>query len=529
MADIIIKNGYIVDGTGSPWYRGDVSITQGRIDEVGQVHQTEGEIIDAAGFIVAPGFIDIHTHSDTTLPVNPYAESKIRQGVTTEVTGNCGNSSAPIKNEAVDEIRAKFENLGLQIPWRSMKEHLQFINDQGCSVNYAALIGHGTVRKSVVGYANREATPLEIQEMKNLIQEAMSEGAFGISTGLIYPPGCYTNTEELIELSKIAARMGGIYVSHIRDEGANVLEAGQEAVFIGQETSIPVHWSHVKAAGSKIWGTSSKILALMENSREHGIDISGDLYPYEATSTGLSMFLPKWAHDGGRNSLLERLKTPSIREQLKDEINQRRSTRGTWEHIVIASVLKERNKHYEGLDVASISAKLNMDPVEFVIDLLADENGEVGMISFAMCDDDIRTLLKHPLIMIGSDGNSLSPQGVLGNGRPHPRHYGTFPRVLGHYVRDEKVISLENAVKKMTSLPAWRLGIRDRGILLPGLAADITIFDPDKIADQATYLNPHQFPVGIHHVIVNGKVTIREGEHTGAKAGRTLKKNMLLA
>ena len=526
MADTIIRNGYIVDGSGNPWFRGDVSIRDGRISEVGKVSDTAEMIIDAKDMIVSPGFIDIHTHSDTTLPVNPYAESKIRQGVTTEVTGNCGNSSAPIANDAVEEIQQKFKNLGLKIQWRSMKEYLDFIHQQGCSVNFAALVGHGTVRKSIVGYENRIASGNEIEKMKQFLAEALQDGAFGMSTGLIYPPGCYTDTEELVELTKTVGACNGIYVSHIRDEGAKVIEAGEEAIYIGKETNTPVHWSHVKAAGSKVWGKTSEILALMENARAEGIDVSGDVYPYEATSTGLSMFLPKWAHDGGRSMLIQRLKDPDIRAQLSEEITARRRTRGNWDKIIIASVSQNRNKLFEGLSVDAISKKLEKDPVDVVIDLLADDDGEVGMVSFAMSDDDIQTLLKHPLIMIGSDGNSLSPHGILGNGKPHPRHYGTFPRILGHYVRDKKVLSLEQAVKKMTSLPAWRLGLRDRGLLVPGMKADITIFDPDRIADRATYTDPHQYPVGIHYVLVNGILTIKEGNHTLAKAGQILKRNV---
>ena len=525
MADTIIKNGYIFDGSGNPWFYGDVSITDGIISKVGNVSESARNIIDAKGLAVAPGFIDMHTHSDTALPVNPFAESKIRQGVTTEVTGNCGNSSAPIANDAIEEIRYKFENLGLKIEWRSLKEYLNFIEKQGCSVNFAALVGHGTIRKSIVGYDNRTASENEIEKMKQFLAEAMADGAFGMSTGLIYPPGCYTDTDELVKLTQTVSDHHGIYVSHIRDEGAKVLEAGEEAIHIGRQAKAPIHWSHVKAAGSQVWGKSKEILALIEQARSEGIDVSGDVYPYEATSTGLSMFLPKWVHEGGRTKLIERLKDPAIRARLAEEITARRKTRGNWDKIIIASVSKDHNRLFEGMSVDAISAKLTKDPVDVVIDLLADDDGEVGMVSFAMSDEDIQAFLKHPQIMVGSDGNSLSPHGVLGNGKPHPRHYGTFPRILGHYVREKQVLPLELAIKKMTSLPAWRLGLHDRGFLAPGMKADIVIFDPDKVADQATYADPHQYPTGIPYVMVNGVMTIHEGSHTLEKAGQILRRN----
>ena len=526
MFNLLIKNGQIVDGSGNPWYQGDIGIKEGKIAEIGHLGSSHAyRVIDAANLIVAPGFIDVHTHSNTTLPVNPYAESKIRQGVTTEITGNCGNSSAPIANEAVDEIREGFDILGLEINWRTLKGYLDFLENQGISLNVAALIGHGTIRKSIVGYDNRTATPQEIEAMKEMIDGAMKDGAFGMSTGLIYPPGCYTDTEELIALSKTLQKWNGSYVSHIRDEGSKVLEAGEEAIEIGRSAGISVQWSHVKAAGSKVWGKSSEILSLMEEAQKNGVDVTGDLYPYEATSTGLSMFLPKWAHEGGRGKLLERLHDQDLRDRLAEEITARRRTRGNWDKIIIASVSQERNRVFEGLTIEAIAEKMNKKPVDVVIHLLGDDDGEVSMVSFAMSEDDICNFMKHPLIMIGSDGNSLSPHGTLGNGKPHPRHYGTFPRVLGRYVRQKNIISIETAVKKMTSLPASSFGICDRGLLAPGMYADITIFDPNTVIDKATYTNPHQYPAGIEYVIVNGEVTIDQGDHTLALSGRVLRKN----
>lgn len=525
MLDTLIKKAKIVDGTGNPWFRGDIGIKGNIITALGTVDEAAHRVIEADHLVASPGFIDIHTHSDTTLPVNPLAESKIHQGVTTEVVGNCGNSSAPVLGAAAEDMRVKFSDLGLDSPWQTLAEFFSFMEGIGCAVNVAALIGHGTVRKSVVGFDDRPATEDELSQMERMMDEGMRHGAFGVSTGLIYPPGCFTPVSEIIRLAKTVHRHGGIYVSHIRNEGADVLTAGAEAIHIGRTTGIPVEWSHVKAAGSAMWGNAPAILALMDNAISENIDVSGDVYPYEATSTGLSMFLPKWAHDGGKTALLARLRDPDQRESLTEGILKIRMTRGTWDKIFIATVTKPENVQYQGLSIEAIAHITGQPPVDVVINLLASENGEVSMVSFAMDEADIDMLYRHPLIMVGSDGNSLSPQGVLGNGKPHPRHYGTFPRILAHYVRDRQILSLEEAVRKMTGLPAWRLGLRDRGLIAPGMKADITLFDQTRVKDTATYQDPHRFPDGIDYVLVNGSVVIDSGRHTKTLVGKMLRKN----
>lgn len=524
MLDIVLKNGVIVDGTGNPWYRGDVAVKDGRIAAVGRFAAKAERIIDLSGSVVSPGFIDIHTHSDLPILVNPRAESKLRQGVTTEVVGNCGNSAAPLAGEAVAEFAERASSLDLEFSWRSLSEYLDAVTARGTAVNIAPLVGHGTVRKSVVGYGDRDATEGEIRAMQEMTAAAMAEGAFGLSSGLIYPPGCYTKTAELIALCETVRAGGGYYASHIRNEGTRLMEAAREHIEIGERSGAALQWSHIKAAGQAMWGKAEELLRMIDAARQRGIDITADIYPYEATSTGLSMFLPKWAHEGGRAEMVSRLRDPAVSRRMHDELTAQARDRGAWEKIVISSVESDKNKNLPGMTVGQIAASQSKEPVEVIIDLLAEEEGAVNMVSFAMCESDIRRLLRHPAVMVGSDGAALSPYGKLDNGKPHPRNYGTFPRVLGKYVREENVLSLEDAVRKMTCLPARRLGLRDRGMLVPGMRADITVFDPAAATDRATYTDPKQYPVGITYVLVNGRVAIEQGEHTGVLAGRALRR-----
>lgn len=525
MYDILIKNGQIVDGTGSPWFYGNVAVKDGKIAALGQVERPAKEVIDADGKVVSPGFIDFHTHSDVTLLINPKAESKIRQGVTLEVTGHCGSSPAPLVGEAVEEERAALrKEYGYELCWESFGEWLGQLERQGTAVNVVAFVGHGVIRRAILGYENRKPTAEEMRAMQALLAQALEDGAFGMSTGLIYTPGCFADTAELIELSKVLKTYGALYTSHIRDEEFHLVEAVEEAIAIGAGAGVPVQISHHKVGGQSNWGMVNKTLAMIDEARARGLDVTVDQYPYVATSTGLDSIIPDWAHEGGKKAMRERLTHPEIRRQLLAEVTTHQIRKGGWDKIYVASVFKEENKPFEGKNIAEIAEITGKHPCDAAFDLLLDEDFDVAMVRFAMCEEDVKTIMKYPGAMVGSDGWALAPYGTLSRGKPHPRSYGTFPRILGKYVREEKVISLEFAVKKMTGLPAGRLKLWDRGLLRPGYYADITVFDAETIMDKATYTDPHQYPVGIEYVIVNGQIVIDHDEHRGILPGKVLRR-----
>ena len=514
--DIIIKNGRIIDGTGNPWYKADVGISGDRVESIGDLSESSyGRIIDAEGLIVAPGFIDTHSHSDIVTLFDPRVESKIRQGVTTELVGNCGNSAAPI-NELVREmwekrIKRRFgDDFVARARWETMAEYLDLVDAQGASYNFAALVGHGTVRANVMGQEDRAPTEAELEEMKGLVASAMQDGAFGLSTGLIYIPGAFAETEEIIELTKVVAEHDGLYFSHIRGEGETLLKSVEEAIRVGREAGVPVQIAHFKATGEPNWGKTVDSLRLVAEGRAKGVDVVFDQYPYIASSTGLSSRLPHWAQEGGSDVMLERLRDPATRKKIKDALTPNLNS------IMIASA--KNNTQYEGMRVTEIAEKEGKDSRDVVFDLLLAEEAQVQIVSFGLSEEDVRRVMRSPYGMVGSDGSAIAPHGILGEGKPHPRSYGTFARVIGHYVR-EGVLSLQEAVRKMTSAPALHLGLKDRGLLREGYKADITIFDPEKVKDEATFIDPHQFASGIPYVIVNGTVVIDEGEHTGELPG----------
>jgi len=523
MFDIIIKGGQIVDGSGAPPFQADVGIKDGRIEVVGKLGAAEApETIAAGGFIVAPGFIDMHSHSDFSLLVNPRAESKVRQGVTTEVIGNCGSSAAPVIEERLDLLKdqADLESLELEWDWLTMAEYLARLRKQGIALNVVPLIGHGTIRAAVMGFDDRPPSATELAAMKELISQAMEDGAWGFSTGLIYAPSFYADTEELIELSKVVAECGGIYCSHIRGEGKTLLDAVSEAIRIGQEAGVSVQISHHKAAGRENWGKVTRSLELIDRAREAGLDVSADQYPYIAASNALSASLPGWMHVGGKGKLLERLRDPAVRQRLRREMT---IPAEQWDETKIAYC--KTNKDYEGMSIQEIADLRRSDPLETVFDLLVEEEATVSIVKFAMSEADVRTVMQHEAVMIGSDGRALATSGVLSRGKPHPRNYGTFPRVLGKYVREEKLLAVEEAVRKMTRLPAEKLGLKNRGLITGGMWADITVFHPERVRDQATFIDPHRYPEGIEYVLVNGTMVIKRGEHTGKLAGRLLEGN----
>jgi N-acyl-D-amino-acid deacylase len=526
MYDILIKNGYIIDGTGTPWYKSDIAVSGSEIVEIGDLDENIAEnVIDAEGAVVSPGFIDVHTHSDITLLVNGLAESKVRQGVTTEVIGNCGSSPAPVMGEAADQLEKELrEDYDIGMDWTSLSEYIDTLKKTSTSVNLVPLVGHGALRKSVLAYENRKPTRKEIEEMKKLLAEAMDAGAFGFSSGLIYAPSCYAEVDELIELAHVAAERYGIYTTHMRYEGDKLIEGVREALEIGEKSGVAVQISHHKVTTKKSWGLVKGSLAMMHNARERGIDVTCDVYPYIATSTGLDSILPAWAHEGGLGEMMPRIKDTETRKRILDDLIKHQRPRG-WENIVVSSVKSEENKQLEGKNLLQISKLLDLKPEEAVLELLYQEKAKVGMVRFAMCEEDVKQVIGDELTMIGSDASARADYGLLAKGKPHPRAFGTFPRVLGKYSRDEGVVSLEKAIYKMTGFPAWRLGIDSKGVLKKGMDADITIFAPEEIKDEATFINPYQYPKGIDKVIVNGEIVLDNNEHTGNKPGRVLNNN----
>ncbi len=535
--DLLIKKGRIIDGAGNPWYRGDLAVKEGRIAKIGKLGDAEAErVIDASGLVVAPGFIDAHSHSDSSTLVYREMESTLYQGITTVMSGQCGSSLAPVSDEAREEMQRRVDarlppGIELKITWGTFDEYLREEEGKGLGANVAHLVGHGALRASGMGLEARGPTKAELERMKELTAEAMEAGAYGLSTGLIYPPGIFAETAEIIELAKVAAKYGGIYDSHIRGEGKTLMEALREAIEIGEKACIPVQISHHKVASKSIWGKSVETLRMFEEARARGVDVTVDQYPYKAGSTSLMTLLPPWAHSGGNEAALERLRNPELRERMRREIEEGipgwENFGGElgWENVYVSSVKTDENKPVEGMSIVEVKEHRGA-PDEFtaLYQLLLEEEGTAGMVIFYGDEGDVRRIMRHPLHMVGTDAGSCQTEGPFCQGKPHPRHYGTYPKILGLYVREEGVLRLEEAVRKMTSFPAQRFGILDRGLLRPGMWADITVIDPETVIDKATYKDPHQYPVGIPHVVVKGELAIDSGEYTGALAGKTLRK-----
>jgi N-acyl-D-amino-acid deacylase len=526
--DIKIAGGRLIDGTGAPARRGDVGIVGDAITAVGDLgREPAGRTIDATGLTVTPGFIDMHSHSDWRLWGNPRAESKIRQGVTTEVVGNCGFSPAPVTDTGRGEMPgfALYLSPGMDFRWSGMGEFLRGYEDRGIALNVAQLIGHGTVRLGAMGFARRPPTAAELATMERLVDESMAQGAVGLATGLIYAPGSFAATEEVIALGRRVAAHGGFYASHIRGEGKTLLDAVAEAIRVGADGGLPVQVSHIKAAGRPHWGRVKDALALIDRARAAGQDVMADVYPYTASSTTLRTLLPDWALEGGIEAMLGRLRDPAARAKVRADLTGGSPIllRGLeWDDIMIAYAAARPEA--QGRRLGEIAAAWGQDPLDAAMDLILAESGKGYMILFQLDEADLRRALAHPEVMIGSDGSSLAAEGPLAAGKPHPRSYGTFPRVLGRYAREESVVTLEEAVRKMTTMPARRLGLRDRGVLAAGAKADVVAFDASSVRDLATYEEPHRYAAGIHHVLVNGRVVIAGGEHTGALPGRVLRK-----
>jgi N-acyl-D-amino-acid deacylase len=520
--DLVIKNGSLIDGIKNESYKADVGIVGERIKRIGDLRGAEGKtVIDATSRVVSPGFIDIHTHTDIEILINRNAESKIRQGVTTELGGNCGSSPFPMKYPLLDYEKRLAEEANISIDWTDLKGFHQAIESKGTAVNHATLIGQGTVRGYVMGDGQREPTTEEMSQMKKLVTEAMEQGAFGLSTGLEYTPSGFAETQELIELCKIVANYGGFYATHIRSEDNAVLEAVGEAIHIAETADLPLQIAHFKAVGKTNWWKLPKMIDLVERASERGLNVTADRYPYIAYSTGLTILYPQWALDGGLEQLIIRLKDDKIRQSMKADTLKKVRGYG-WDKILVSNLHKKHNKWLIGKSIGEASAEKKADPYEFMCDLIIDEEYDVSHIGFGMNEVTTEMVLKHPLVMLGSDGSSLAPYGPLSEGKPHPRNYGTFPRFLGYYVRERKLLTLPEAIKKVTSKPAAKLGLIDRGSLKQGNFADIVIFDPKTIADKATFIEPHQYPVGIDYVLVNGTTVIDHGKHTEKLSGKVL-------
>lgn len=521
MYDLIIKNVRILDGTGAPWYRGAVAVEGGRIVRVGTFEGEAKKVVDGQDKYLAPGFIDIHCHSDGTLPVYPTAESRILQGVTTEIGGDCGLGVAPVsqdpekKKQLIDYVGG-----GLSYDWTTVGEYLDDLEEKRPSVNFGTAVGHGAIRIYAMGFEARKPTSEEMEVMKAVLRQALDDGAFCMSSGLIYPPGCYSDIDEMAELCKELVPYGAFYETHMRNEGDNVVESLEEAIKVCRRSGAPLQVCHHKIVNKRNWGKSQITIPMIQKAREEGLDVKCDQYPYEASATTMDSNIPQWAFEGGTDAMLKRLEDPEIRAKLRDESNK--SHEGRWGDIYLAYTECEANEKYVGMNILEIAeARGGIDPADACFDLVYDDKGRCYEVNYGMSEDDIEYIMKQPYVMPGSDGYSVSLDYP---GQPHPRWFGTFPRVISHYCRDRQLFPLETAIFKITGLPANRLGLQDRGLIKEGMWADLVLFDFESIKDTPTYNNPKQPCEGILQVYVNGVLTAENGVHTGARAGKVLRK-----
>ena len=527
--DLLIRGGTIYDGSGGEPFVGDVAVTGDEISAVGGLHDSEAlEVIDASGLAVAPGFINMLSHSWFSILHDPRSLGELKQGVTTQVMGE-GWSMGPI-NESMRALMLQMKGpLEVEVEWSRLSEYLAHVEKRGASQNVASFIGATTLRIYALGYENRPATPSELDVMKALTEEEMAEGALGIGTALIYSPGSYASTEELIEISKVASKYDGKYISHLRSEGNEFLESLGELLRIAREAEIPSEVWHLKAAGNNNWDKIDQVIEIIEEARGRGEPITADMYPYTAGATSLGAAIPPWFHEGGFERLLENLRDETTRKQIRLAIED---SEAGWENlykgcdgpenILILGVQKEELKSYEGKNLARIAETEGKDPIECLMDLVLDAGTRVSAAYFMMSEDNVRKQMALPWVSFGSDALSMAPEGAFLEFQTHPRSYGTFARVLGHYVRDEGLVSMQEAIRRLTSFPAETMGFERRGLLREGYFADIAIFDPQVIADTSTYENPHSYSTGMNHVVVNGKVALRDGEFAGNLAGRAL-------
>ena len=525
---LLIRNATVVDGSGAPGYAADVAVEEDRL--VSMERRLTGEArrtIDAAGLTLAPGFIDVHSHSDLFYLGCPAAESKIRQGVTTEVVGMCSFSPAPVHpaRKAVTAAWIGEIGSGMALEWETFAQYLDRLRQARPSINIAHFVGHGALRLCALGSENRPPSPDEQQTMERLLEEALEAGAFGFSTGLVYPPSTYAATAELVALARSMARRGGLYFSHIRGEAATLEAAIDEAIQIGGDVGVSVQIAHIKASGRGNWNRMDAALGKLSDARARGVDVHADVYPYAAGSTKMVNLLPAWVHDGGNARLLERLVDGSTRRRITEECAAGgagwRSVNGSlgWDDVMIATCSR---RELEGLRLSELAGRVRKPAAEAMLDLLVENEGQVAMVVFSQAEENVAKALAHPHVMIGSDSIGLSAGQGPHPGKPHPRMYGTFPRVLGHYTRERRLLSVETAINKMTGMPAAKLRLNNRGLIRTGWAADLTLFDPKTVKDEATYAEPHRHPTGIPYVIVNGQVVVDGGVMKPLPAGRVL-------
>jgi len=527
--DLVIENGRLVNGTGNPWYFGDVGIKDGQIVEVGRVQGSGLEKIDVGGRVVAPGFIDGHCHSDLMVLDDPGSEIKLQQGVTTEVVGNCGMTPAPFTPHNLDLLRTYVEpvlgNTGQEWRWESVEQYFEALLEVKPSENVATYVGHGTLRIAVMGFENRPASGEELDRMKGLLEESLQAGAIGLSLGLMYAPGSYTPREELAELCSVLSRHDGLLATHIRGEGNSLVSSLEEVIWIAERSGVPLQISHFKAAGGANWGSVSEAMELIEDGRSRGLDVTCDVYPYTAGSTSLTTLLPPWALEGGVSRTLERLGDPASRDRIKAELREEQDDWDNlvastgWDSVYISSLSRDDDANLAGKNILEAGESRGVDSEDFMMDLLLEQNGKVSMVFFHMAGSDVEQVIQWERSLIASD--SLHDQAE----KPHPRLYGTFPHVLSRYVREKKLLTLEEAVRKMTSFPASRFKLGKRGLIAPGYVADLVVFDPETILDTATYEDPKHFPEGISHVLVNGKKAVEAGSLLKTGAGTVIERS----
>ena len=527
--DVLIRNGRIIDGTGSPWFAGDVGIRGGRVAAIGTLHGAARQTVDAAGMVVAPGFIDMLGQSEMSILVDPRLPSKIFQGITTEITGE-GGSAGPLNDSLVAADRADYVRYGITPDWRTLGGYFARLEKQGIGINFASYVGATQVRRMVLGDGDRAPTSAELDRMRTLVREAMRDGAVGVSTSLQYAPAPYAETEELVALAAEAAASGGLYATHMRSEGDRIDAALDEAFRIGREAGIPVEIWHLKVAGKHNWGRMPHVIARIDSARRAGIDVAADTYAYPAWFNSMSAFVPPWAHDGGTARLLERLRDPATRRRIRREML---APGGAWDNVwqeipgpssvIIGRVGNPALEPYMGKTLAQIAALRHTDPIETLLDLLVEDEGRTSVAVFGMSERDVALALEQPWVSINNDSQGTAPDGLLGKEHPHPRAYGTFPRILRKYVREQRRLTLEDAVRKFSSLPAQRMRLGDRGVLKVGMWADVVVFDPDSVRDRATFARPNRLSEGMRWVLVNGIPVIADGQATGALPGQVIR------
>ncbi len=526
--DLAIRNGHIIDGTGSPWYGADIGIENGHIVKIGKIDPGSAvKTIDAHGLVVAPGFIDMLGQSELTILVDPHLPSKIFQGITTEITGE-GNSIAPTNDRLLAEDKAGFDHYQVKPDWRSFDDYFKRLEKQGIGINLASYVGATTVRRMVIGNGNRPPTPAELAQMQKLVLDAMHQGAMGLSTALQYSPAPYASTGELIALASTAASAGGIYATHMRSEGDGIFDALDETFRIAREAKIPVEIWHLKAAGKANWDKMPEIVSRIDMARASGLDIAADTYAYTAWSNSFSAFVPPWAHDGGDAAMVARIKDPAQRARIRDTMLHDRNWDNEWleiagpQGVTISSTVEPKLRPLQGQNIAQIAKSQGKDPIDCILDLLAEDPG-MEVVVEGMSETDVADALKQPWVSVDNDSSGASPEGILGQEHPHPRGYGAFPRILRKYVREEHLLTLPDAIRKFSALPAQRMRLGDRGVIKDGMWADIVIFDPEKIRDLSTYENPNQLAVGMEFVLVNGVPVISDGKMTQALPGKVLR------